>query len=89
MFLFSSHQNLDSSEEWESLFVVPAAEVRRVGPVREAPKICDDNVVTLPSHWQKSDQKFQEGTIWKEGDDIKDVKKEERELAWEQKLPTL
>lgn len=35
----------------------------------------------LANDGNQTDQKVWEGTIWKEGDDIRDVKKEERELA--------
>lgn len=48
----SPHTRVWITAENENLYlsVVPAAKVRRVGPMREAPKICDDNVVTLSRH---------------------------------------
>ena len=63
--------------------VVPAAEERRVGPVRSAPQICDDSVVTHLNKGRIREKAACASTLGArhnlEGrDEVKDEQKEEK-----------
>lgn len=76
------------------LSVVPAAEGRRVGPVRSAPQICDDSVVIHPNKGRIREKAARASTLGArhnlEGrDEVKDEQKEERGGAarWQSRPP--